>query len=98
MSNEDRTFKGAWDGFGRELLDGVRGVASERVDASFINGFDEAARLCTSLVADEIAALLAKITSGGLLSPEEQQVLARLNALKTDMESQLRGYWAERDG
>lgn len=98
MSDENRSFRAAWDGFGRELLDGVRGVASEQTDAAFINGFKEAASLCLRLVADTIDALLAKITSGGLLSPEEQQVLARLTTLKTDMESELLRYGAEHGG
>lgn len=88
----------AWSGFGRELLDGVRGVASEHEDAAFVKGFNKAASLCVNLVTEATDALLAKITGGELLSPEEQQVLARLTALKADMESQLRGFEAEREG
>jgi hypothetical protein len=97
MSDQQRSFKGAWSGFGQEMLSGARDVASERVDAAYITGFNEAASLCVALVHETTDALLANITGGDLLSPEEQHVLARMTALKGDMEARVRAFLAQAD-
>lgn len=95
MSNDQRNLRSAFDGFGGELLGVVRGVASDEVDRAYSDGFNDAANLCVNLVADKAAALMDKITSGSLLSSDEQVLLASLTGLKAEMESGLHAH--ERD-
>ncbi|AQY01866.1 hypothetical protein [Microbacterium foliorum] len=90
MSNDERNLRSAFDGFGGELLGSVRGMAKGHVDQAFSEGFDAAASLCVNLVAKTIADLMAKISSGVLLSNDEQILAGKLTDLKAEMEQQLR--------
>lgn len=92
MSSEKRTLRSSFDGFGGELLGAARGTVADEVDRAYSDGFNDAANLCVNLVAAKAAALMARITSGSLLSSDEQVLLASLTGLKEEMERELHAH------
>ncbi|MFF5447573.1 hypothetical protein [Streptomyces sp. NPDC012888] len=78
---------------GRQVWEDQQARADERHVAVFSEGFDEAANICVSIVAERIAELMTKIQSGSYLSTEEQFLLSRLTGLKEEMEKALHSFF-----
>jgi hypothetical protein len=86
------------NGFMREVLerviDDARRNKNARFDAEYIDGFNEAANICLSVLSESIDGLLAKIESGDYLSNQEQFLLARLKGLETEMQTGFKNSFA----
>ncbi|MFD6435866.1 hypothetical protein [Streptomyces venezuelae] len=81
MSMGDRVMTG----LGKAVRDGVRTAW----DKEYERGYNEAANLCVGVLTGASEGLLAKMTSGGELSAQEQILYARLTELKAEMEELL---------
>ena len=93
MPNEKNVTRDLLGGVGRFALDGVRRVANEHSDASFTDGFNEAANICVEMLTKNIDELLNKIKFGNFLTEQEQFLLSRLTEMKSATEQSLFDYW-----
>lgn len=81
-----------------EVTDRIREDATDRLDARFEEGFNEAANICVNLLSKKIDGLLSQVKQGSYLSENEQFLLAQLNNLRSEAEAGLRGFWSNADG
>lgn len=75
---------GAVDMLGQGLKGGLSSL--------YVDGYDEAANVCFSVIDKSIEELLDRINNGETLSVQEQYLLAQLNSLKKGLDDELIQY------
>ena len=80
------------NGFMRDVIDGVRKRASDRLGDEFDDGFEEAANICMGVISKNVDGLLHRIKSGNYLSDQEQFLLSKLTEMQSETEKSLREF------
>jgi len=87
--------------FLKDIMDdtknGVRESGDKWMNEAFIDGYNEAADICVSIITKKIDELFSQINSGSFLSEQEQFMLSKLKELKSETEEELQVFWSSKE-
>jgi hypothetical protein len=77
--------------------DVLRTAASGVVDRVFADGYNAAANISVDLLSQKIDGLHGQVRAGQSLSEKDQFLLSSLDAMRSELDAALRGYWEGSD-